>query len=449
MGSTSVTPFTGSSQFASQLQQVIATAVTRASAPLTELQSQQTTLQGQQNEINTLSSDFSSIQTALGALSTAAQSNGLSAQISDPSIAGATAGAAALPGTYSLDVINLGAQENTVSCDSLTKVTDPSTGNINNSSAYTLTDEGESYTITPNGTSLDALVQAINQSGANVQATVVNVGSSTSPDYRLSIQSTDFAPAGIQLSDGSKQLLTTVTTGAYVQYQVNGEPATPVNATSREAVISPGLSVSFLGTGTTNITVAASTTAVANAIRNFVTSYNSAVSELGKNRGKNGGALSGQSIVYDLQNQLQQLTNYSAAGTGSVHSLSDLGLSFDSNGNLQFDSSALAAANPQDVLNFLGGTSTGGFLQSADSLLTGITDPSKGSLADADQTLTNELTELSSQISDQQTSLANLQQSLSTQMASADAAISSLENQVAEMTNLFTSMQQDSKNVTG
>jgi hypothetical protein len=34
-------------------------------------------------------------------------------------------------------------------------------------------------------------------------------------------------------------------------------------------------------------------------------------------------------------------------------------------------------------------------------------------------------------------------------MASADAAISSLEQQVSEMSNLFTSMQQDSKDVTG
>lgn len=448
MGSTSVTAFSGSSQFASQLQQVISTAVARASAPLTQLESEQTTLQGQQSELDTLSSDFSSIQTALTSLSTAAQTNGFSAQLSDSTVASATVSEGALPGTYSLNVNSLGAQENTVSSDSLTKVTDPSTGNIDASSSYTLTVEGQTYTITPNGSSLDALVQAVNQSGASVQATVVNVGTSSSPDYRLSIQSTDFAPAGIQLSDGSNQLLTTVTPGSYVQYQVNGEPATPVNATSREAVISPGLSVSFLASGTTDITVAASTTAVSNAIGNFVTAYNNAVSELAKNRGQNGGALSGQSTVYDLQSQLQQLTDYTG-GSGSVNSLSDLGLSFDSSGNLQFDPSVLASANSQDVLNFLGGTSTGGFLQSANTLLAGITDPSTGSLTGENQNLTNELTQVASQISDQQSSIANLQQTLTTQMASADAAISSLEDQVTEMSDLFSAMQQDSKSVTG
>jgi flagellar hook-associated protein 2 len=448
MGSTSVTPFTGSSPFAAQLQQVIATAVARASAPLTQLQSEQTTLQGEQTELNTLSSDFSSLQTALTSVGTAAQSNGLSAQVTNSSVASATVASGALPGTYSVNVTNLGTQENTVSSDSLTKVTEPSTQSIDSSLSYTLTVEGKTYTITPNGGSLDALVQAIDQSGANAQATVVNVGTSNSPDYRLSIQGTDFAPAGIQLSDGSKQLLTTVTPGAYVQYQVNGEPSSPVNATSRQAVISPGLTLSFLASGTTDVTVSRSTTAVSNALGNFVSAYNDAVNELAKNRGKNGGALSGQSVVYDLQNQLQQLTNYSG-GTGSVRSLSDLGLSFDENGNLQLDSSALAAANPQDVLNFLGGMSTGGFLQSANSLLTGVTDPTTGSLTAASQTITNELSQLATQISDQQSSLTHLQQTLSTQMASADAAISSLEQQVTEMNDLFLSMQQDNKDVTG
>jgi flagellar hook-associated protein 2 len=448
MGSTSVTPFTGSSPFAAQLQQVISTAVARASAPLQQLTTEQSTLQGQQNELQTLSNDFTSLQTALDSVTNAVANNGLSAQISNSAVASATVSSSALQGTYSLNVTSIGSQANTISTNSLPTVTDPSTQSIDASSSYTLTVEGQTYTVIPSGSSLDALVDAIDNSGANVQATVVNVGSTASPDYRLSIQSTNFAPANIQLSDGTNNLLQTVAPGSYVQYQVNGEPATPVNSTSRQLTISPGLNVSVSGTGATNISVAASTTAVSTALNNFVTAYNTAAGDLEKNRGQNGGALSGQSIVYELQNQLNNIANYSSA-TGPVTSLASLGLSFDSSGNLTFDPSALSANNSQDVLNFLGSASSGGFLQSATNTLNGVTNATSGLLPDATQTLTSELSSIGTQISNDTTKVNNLQQTLTTQMASADAAISSLEQQVTEITTLFASMQQDSKNITG
>ena len=448
MGSTSVTPFTGSSAFSAQLQQVIQTAVARASAPLAQLETQQSTLQSQQSELETIQADFTSLQTAVASLNSAVQSNGMSAQLSASSVASVTLGSGALSGTYSLDVTSLGSQAIAISQDSLPTVTDPTTQSIDTAASYTLTIEGQSYTIRPSSNTLDALVSAINGSGANAQATVVNVGSNTAPNYRLSVQDNGYAPTTIQLSDGTNNLLQTVAAGSYVQYQVNGEPATPINATSRQVTISPGVNVTLLETGTTNITVAASTGAISNALSTFVTNYNNLISELEKNRGKNGGALSGQGIVYELENQLQMLAQYSTA-SGSVTSLAEMGLSFDSNGNLQFDPTVLSADNATDILTFLGATSISGFLQNANNLLNSITDPTTGMLTGANQTLTNELSQISTQISDQQTSISNLQQTLTTQMAAADAAISSLEQQVTEITDLFSSMQQDSKSVTG
>jgi flagellar hook-associated protein 2 len=448
MGSTSVTPFTGSSAFAAQLQQVISTAVARASAPLAQLETEQSTLQGQQSELQTLSNDFSSLQSAFSALTDAAANNGLSAQLTDSTVASATVTSGALEGTYALAVTSIGSQANTISLDSLPKVTDPASQSIDAGSSFTLTVAGQTYTVIPSDNSLDALVAAIDNSGANVEATVVNVGTAASPDYRLSIQGTQFEPAGIQLSDGTNNLLQTVAPGSYVQYQVNGEPSTPVNSTSRQLTISPGLNVSVAATGSTNITVAASTEAVSTALNNFVAAYNTAAGDLEKNRGQNGGALSGQSIVYELQDELNNIANYNS-GAASINSLAGLGLSFDSNGNLQFDSSALSADNPQDVLNFLGSASGGGFLQAAGNVLSSINNATSGVFTDGAQNLTSQLSQLATQISNDTTSVNKLQQSLTTQMASADAAISSLEQQVTEITDLFTSMQQDARNLTG
>jgi flagellar hook-associated protein 2 len=76
-------------------------------------------------------------------------------------------------------------------------VADPTSGNISTSSTFTLTVGGTPYALAPAGTSLDSLVAAINASGANVQATVVNVGGSATPNYELSVQGTQLAATTI------------------------------------------------------------------------------------------------------------------------------------------------------------------------------------------------------------------------------------------------------------
>ena len=450
MGSTSSAvsgaAFTGSSAFASQLEQVISTAVARASAPLTQLDDEQSTLQGQQSELQTLTNDFTSLQSALQEINTTAQSSGLSAQVDNSNVATASVGSGALAGTYSLDVTSLGSQTNTISLSTLPKVSDPSASSIDTSTSYTLTVGTQTYNLTPSSDTLDALVSAINNSGASVQATIVNVGSSTNPDYQLSVQSQDYGPIGIQLTDSSnKNLLETVgQEGSYVQYQINGEPATPVDSTSRNVTISPGLTATLTGTGTANITVSASTEAVSNALSNFVSAYNQAVSDLQKNRGQNGGALTGQSIVYELQDTLNQIANYASGGTNSVSALADLGVSFDdTSGTLQLDTSTLSSDNPSDVLNFLGSIGSGGFLDAVNNMLNDVTDPTTGLLTEDTKSITTELSQIGTQISSDQTNINNLQTSLTNQMATADATISSLEQQVTEITDLFTTMQEN------
>lgn len=78
MGTTSSIPssllpgtatFNGTSTFAGDLQQAINHAVTVASIPLTELQSNLGTLQAQTSEISTLQTDFAAVQTAIQNLS--------------------------------------------------------------------------------------------------------------------------------------------------------------------------------------------------------------------------------------------------------------------------------------------------------------------------------------------------------------------------------------------
>ena len=443
MGTTATTPanFTGSSAFSAQLQQVIATAVTAASAPMTQLQDQQSTIVNQQSELQTLSADFQALQTAIDSVNSAAGENAYSANVSDTSIASASISSGVMPGTYSLNVISTGSSTNTISMNGLTTVTDPSTSNIDSSSTYTLTVNGKPFQIADSGGSLNGLAQAINASGANVQATVVNVGSALAPDYRLSVQSLNYSPDSIQLSDGTNNLLNTLTTGSYVQYQVNDQPSTPISSDSRTVSISPGLSVTLLQSGTTAVTVSQSVSGISAGISSFINSYNSLVDELNKNRGQNGGALAGQSIVYQLQSALQNLANYTAP-SGNATSLAGLGITFDDNGHLQLDQSTFDQAAASDVVNFFGSESGSGFLQAASNIMTSVTDANTGILPGATQSLADEVSSLTTQISNDQEKVDTLKTSLTAQMSAADAAISSLEQQAYEITDLFTQMQQ-------
>ena len=134
--------------------------------------------------------------------------------------------------------------------------------------------------MTPSSNTLDALAQAINQSGAAVNATIVNIGGPSSPDYRLSLQSTALGNVAIQLNDGTQPLLSTIATGAAAEYQIDGQPTTPISSDTSNVTIAPGVTVDLLQTGDTTVTVAPDSIAAANALSSFATAYNAAVTEL-------------------------------------------------------------------------------------------------------------------------------------------------------------------------
>jgi flagellar hook-associated protein 2 len=454
MGTTSnTTPatFLGNSAFSADLQQVITRAVNIASLPITQLQNQLGTLTSQQTELQTLGSKFQSLQNALDSLDSASSADSFSASVDNQSVASVSVASGAQAGNYSVDILNVGSQTNTISPNSLLVVTDPASGNISASSAFTLTVDGQTFSISDASNSLNELAKAINASGAGVQATIVNVGGST-PDYRLSLQGTHYAPTSIQLNDGNQNLLNTLATGSYVSYKVNGAD-TIATSDSRTFSISAGLMVHALATGTANIGVAQNVAGIQSAIGSFVSAFNAAVDEVQKNRGQNGGALAGQSIVSQLSAALRNLAGYTpVSGSPDIQSIDDLGLAFDQSGHLQFDSSVYSAAagsSLSNVLNFLGSETGGGFLQAAHNILTSVTDSTNGLVTNDITTTGASVTNLMKKISSKQDTVTHMQTNLIQQMSRADAAIASMEQQVTQITNLFSAMQQASKSITG
>ena len=163
---------------------------------LTDLQNQSTALSG-------LDSDFSALQTAFQSLQSALGTGSYGATSSDPTSVGVSASTGALDSVYSIAVSSVGSYSTSVSDASLPAVSDPSSTSISTSTDYTLTVDGNTFDIKPADGSLTSLAEAINDSSAGVQASLVNTGSSDSPQYRLILTSTSLGPDSIQLNDGS------------------------------------------------------------------------------------------------------------------------------------------------------------------------------------------------------------------------------------------------------
>ncbi len=266
--------------------------------------------------------------------------------------------------------------------------------------------------------------------------------SSSAPDYRLSLQSTKLGDLTLQVNDGTNDLMTQQVTGALASYKVNGE-SQAATSDSRTVAIAPGLTLTLLGqsaTGVaTNVTLAQQSSSISSALSSLVSAYNAAATELNNNRGQSGGALSGNSLVYELSSTLEHLTNYFVPGA-NITSLASLGVTMDKTGQMSFDSPVFSSAftsDPAGVSSFLGGAATGGFLQTATDALNGVEDSTTGTITTATNSLQSEITSMNKQISDQQAAVNQLQANLQSQMAAADTAIAGLEQQSSFLNQMF------------
>ncbi len=445
--SSSSTIFNGTSRFSSDFQGIITREVAIANLPIQLLQSETSTLTGQTTELSTLGTQFSSVQSAIAQLQTAVASGSLAASSSDTTVAQPHVATNAQAGSFTLLVNSIGSYTNTLSSAGSTAVTDPSKQNISAGTSFTVTVNGNATTLVPSGNTLDDLVSALNSnSSLGVQASIVNLGSSSSPDYRLSLQSSELGGDTIQLNDGTNDLLTNLSTGTLASYQLDGI-ATAITSTSRNITVSPGVSVALLSasasTAVTTINVVPDTTAIQTALAQFVSTFNAASTELVKNAGSGGGALQGQSIVYELDGALQRLGSYSSGSSG-ISALTDLGITFDQTGQLTLDSTAFASATSgqiQSLGKFLGTSTTGGFLQYATNALAGITDPKSGIIPTDSLSTQKEISDTNTLILTAQAKVSTLQTNLTNQIAASDALVASLEQSYNLIQGLFAAQQ--------
>lgn len=441
MGTTSNTLFNGTSRYSSDFQSVIQRAVAIASLPITQLNNQKTDLSNQSTALGGLDTKFQTLATTLAGIETALGSGSLVPSVSDSSKVTASLGNGAMEGTYSLNVVDAG-----TFATSLTKNAWSAAGNP----TLELVFNGVSHPLNPADDTAAGVAAAINTTyGDSVRATVVNVGTGSAPDYRISLQ-------GVQLGDLHPDILANGVSqqdqkvaGRVAKYIVNDSSLTPIESTTRTVPVAGGVTLTIQpgASGNVDVTVSRSTAALSNNLTAFVTAYNAAFDAVAAQRGQAGGALAGNPVVQELAQALSSISTYNS-GSGSVVSLASLGLDLGKDGHLTFDPAGLQDAwnaNAAGITSFFGTAAAGGFLQAASDRLNTMVGSDTSVLRGVESSLQTEITNTTSQIADQQARVDQMEKQLVDKMSAADALIASLEQQYTYITGMFQAMDTAAK----
>jgi len=429
---------------------IVSSLVAIAQEPLTALQQQA-------SDLNTRISTIGSLVSDLNALETAAQNLGQNGALgvdvqSDNTAFTATAGSNAVAGTYSLQVSQLAQAAQSLS-QSFSATNDLVTGGTLSFSA-----QGNAYSVTiPDGSSLEQVASALNQSGAPISATVLDTG--TSGDF-LSVTATDTGyPVGGSPSDalsftetntgtqGQPLGLTSIQSAQNSEIEMDGLTFTRQGNVVNDVVPGTTLTLQSQESSPETLVLGNDTDTTQKNLQTFVAAYNQVVSDLNADTappaaGTDAAAtLANDPSVSWLLQQMQQVIGSVVPGAGGVDSLAALGLNTNADGTLSIDQTVLsnAVATDPGAVNSLFSTSGTGVSDLISNLVSNYTDGVTGILTTDQAALKTQVQNIGSQEDDLQAQITTYQQTLQSEFDNMETTVSSLKNASSYITALFSS----------
>jgi flagellar hook-associated protein 2 len=192
--------FTGVSTYSNDLQSILSRAVQIANVPVTLLTNQQTDILQRKTLATSLSSAVSDLGNAVGALGDLGTSHALSATTSDSTKVTATATGATQAASYAITDITSVATAASESTLSGYATADATAVSKDGSLTLTLGSKTYSISLAAGKNNLLGLRDAINASGADVTATLLNTDSGSTP-YYLSISAGATGANTLKLTD--------------------------------------------------------------------------------------------------------------------------------------------------------------------------------------------------------------------------------------------------------
>ena len=430
----------GASSSGIDVTSAVDSAVKAAEAPEDAWKTQESTVQSQISALDTIQTDASTLDDDMQRLnSLTGPLSAMTVSSSDSNVVTASAASGSSVGNHVVMVNSLATTASWTSGTFASSSTDMPSG------SFTLTNgSGTSKTITTDGTeTLSDVASQINGDGLGLTARVITDTSGS----RLAIIANSSGSAAnftISSSDSSEFGFTQAVTGANASLTVDGIDISSASNTVTGAIPGVTLSLESADPGTdVSLGVTANTSGVVSAIQQFVTDYNTVVSDLSTQftfSGSSEGVLATDSSVRNLQSEVLSALDYTytpASGTTTVPNLSSLGISVDNKGKLTLDTSTLdsvLANNFSDVQSFFQGTALNGFANSFDQQLTSFISPSDGAFTIDLQSMNSQLTNLENDVTNFQTNYIDpLQKRLESDYNEAEIALQELPSKTKEI----------------
>jgi flagellar hook-associated protein 2 len=331
------------------------------------LQSQKVRYQAQDAVITSLIGALGSLKSSAENLSLSTDFIKRSATSSDTTVLTAGAASTALLGTSVITVDTLATAKSVKSASFADSGSAIGTGTL----TITVGSVGTSVVINGTNNTLAGLRDAINNSGAKVNASIVNVGTST-PDYRLVVQSKDTGTANAVTISGTLAGGTdpfpaggeVVQAAADAKFAVNGLTLTRSSNTISDALA--GVTLVLVKEGDRDgvieatdaiakVTVASDSAALTSKIKKLVEDFN-AVNKIVNDQftinpnSKRQGAAAGDASLRGVMSRLRNELSAPGGGTSvKYRTLSDIGITFQKNGSLSLDDAKLSAAFAEDA----------------------------------------------------------------------------------------------------
>lgn len=344
--------------------------------PLSALDSKEATQQTKLTAFGSLKGAVSSFQSSLAALASPEKFTGKAASITDTTLASVSATSKAVTGSHSMEIQTLAQSQKLKSANFATTGTTIGSGTMTiqfgtySGGTFTLNPDkaAQSITISPNNSSLAGIRDAINLADAGVTASIVNDGSGnrlviasedTGLSNALKITTTD-ADGNNTDNAGLSQLVYDASTGGTTNLAetVSASNATLVidgisisKASNKITDALEGVTLDLLKTNvgsTTTLNLTRDTASIQGAITGFVKSFNDlnkTITDLSKYNAetKQASILTGDSTVRSIQTKLRSaISDPLTSAGGGLSLLSEVGVSFQADGTLKFDSTKLS-----------------------------------------------------------------------------------------------------------
>jgi len=359
--------------------------------PLDKVIQQKNSYDARISALGSINSTLASLQSSLSGLKSGTSTLANNVESSDTAILNATGSSGAVAGSYSVEVSQLAQSQKLVAngqADTTTAIGNGTlTIDLGTISGGTFDDVTGKYTgasfvsnvsgpfdivIDATNNTLDGIRDAINDADIGVTATIVNDGDAANPQ-RLVLSSTnsgadqsmsisvagDAALSNLLSQDPTAtQNLSQTVAAQNANFKVDGIDITKSSNSVTDVIAGVTLDLKATNIGAAiNVSVSQDTASAKTAVEGFVKGYNDLLAEIRKqtDSGRESGvegALASDSITRQILSSVRDVLTTAPTGiAGNYKNLSDIGVSFQTDGTIALDETKLSAAIQDDNNN--------------------------------------------------------------------------------------------------